>query len=65
MNWEEWDKAYPVPEVYEEPQYIIETFSNRMDAEQYKENLELAEDRGGFEIVLYKNVYFLILEELI
>lgn len=60
MKFEEWDKAYPVTEVYQEPQYIIETFSNRMDAEQFKDALEIANERGGFNIVLYQNVYCVI-----
>jgi hypothetical protein len=60
MNWKEWEGEYPPRKVESLPSLVDGPFHERWEAETVKENLELSNECGGFEVVTYHDQLYIV-----
>lgn len=61
MTWEEWEREFPVEEIFIKPVHFIDSSESRITAEKIAENEEMYEDcRTTYKVVKFENTYFVV-----
>lgn len=61
--FEEYERQYPIREIEALPVIFDGPFRNRWDAETCQENIEIANEIGGLEVVKFNEQFYVINRE--